>query len=91
MTCVAEKLRVPCFKNFATFADSNLILSKYPIVTSKHVTLPSPHGELAPALVATINMTGHLVDFVVTHMGNDRDVIDRKLQAEVLAQELRHA
>ena len=70
---------------------SNLILSKYPIVTSKHITLPSPHGELAPAIVATINMTGHLLDVVVTHMGNDRDVLDRKLQADVLAQELHHA
>ena len=29
-------------------------------------------GELAPALSATINITGDLVDFVVVHMGNDR-------------------
>ena len=29
-------------------------------------------GELAPALSATINITGDLVDFVLVHMGNDR-------------------
>lgn len=48
-------------------------------------------GELAPAITATINMTGHLVDFVVTHMGNDRDVLDRELQAKFLADELANA
>jgi len=31
-----------------------------------------PPGELAPALSATINITGNLVDFVLVHMGNDR-------------------
>ena len=48
-------------------------------------------GELAPAVTATVNMTGHLVDFVVTHMGNDRDVLDRELQAKFLARELANA
>ena len=68
-----------------------MILSKYPFVRSRPLLLPSPHGELAPGVMATVNMTGQLVDFVVTHMGNDRDVLDRKLHAEVLAQELHHA
>ena len=32
-------------------------------------------GELAPALLATVSISGQHVDFVVVHMGNDRYAI----------------
>ena len=50
---------------------------------SDHVP-PINLGELAPAILATVQTASKLVDVLVVHMGNDRDDLDRKLQAEKL-------
>ncbi|KAI0878269.1 Frag1/DRAM/Sfk1 family protein [Hypoxylon argillaceum] len=61
------------------------LLSKFPIINSTHHLLPSPVGELAPAIHATLNMYGELVDVFVFHSGQEEDPEDRRLQAEYLS------
>ncbi|CAK7210103.1 Protein cwh43 [Sporothrix bragantina] len=61
------------------------LLSKYPIVNSTHHLLPSPVGELAPAIHATLDVYGTLVDVFVFHSGQEEDPEDRRLQSEYLA------
>ena len=61
------------------------LLSKFPIINSTHHLLPSPVGELAPAIHATLNAYGELVDVVVFHSGQEEDAEDRRLQSEYLA------
>ncbi|KAF1988198.1 hypothetical protein K402DRAFT_352122 [Aulographum hederae CBS 113979] len=61
------------------------LLSKFPIVNSTHHLLPSPVGELAPAIHATIDAYGTLVDVFVFHSGQEEDPEDRKLQTEYLS------
>jgi hypothetical protein len=60
------------------------LLSKFPIVNSTHHLLPSPVGELAPAIEATIDMYGTLVDIFVFHSGQEEDAEDRRLQSEYM-------
>jgi endonuclease/exonuclease/phosphatase family metal-dependent hydrolase len=62
------------------------LLSKFPILNSTHHLLPSPVGELAPAIEATLDMYGEHVDVFVFHSGQDEDPEDRRLQTEYLSE-----
>ncbi|KAI9694224.1 MAG: hypothetical protein M1820_009123 [Bogoriella megaspora] len=62
-----------------------VLLSKFPIVNSTHHLLPSPVGELAPAIHATIDAYGELIDIFVFHSGQEEDPEDRRLQTEYLS------
>lgn len=61
------------------------LLSKFPIINSTHHLLPSPVGELAPAIHATIEAYGELIDVFVFHSGQEEDVEDRRLQTEYMS------
>ncbi|KAK5800294.1 hypothetical protein VI817_002506 [Penicillium citrinum] len=61
------------------------LLSKFPIMNSTHHLLPSPVGELAPAIHATLDMYGEMIDVVVFHSGQEEDPEDRRLQTEYLS------
>ncbi|KIW02846.1 uncharacterized protein PV09_05902 [Verruconis gallopava] len=61
------------------------LLSKFPILNSTHHLLPSPVGELAPAIHATLDCYGELVDVFVFHSGQEEDPEDRRLQTEYLS------
>lgn len=67
------------------------LLSKFPIVNSTHHLLPSPVGELAPAIHATLDAYGELVDVVVFHSGQEEDPEDRRQQSEYLARLMRES
>ncbi|KIP11062.1 hypothetical protein PHLGIDRAFT_21941 [Phlebiopsis gigantea 11061_1 CR5-6] len=62
-----------------------VLLSKFPIINSTHHLLPSPHGELAPAIHAVLDMYGTPVHVVVAHNGQEETPLDRELQAKELA------
>ncbi|KZT06123.1 uncharacterized protein LAESUDRAFT_743576 [Laetiporus sulphureus 93-53] len=62
-----------------------VLLSKFPIINSTHHLLPSPDGELAPAIEAVLDMYGTPVTVVVAHNGQEETPLDRELQAIELA------
>ncbi|KAF8440284.1 Frag1/DRAM/Sfk1 family-domain-containing protein [Boletus edulis BED1] len=61
------------------------LLSKFPIIHSRHHLLPSPHGELAPAIEAVLDVYGTEITVVVSHNGQEEDPLDRELQSKELA------
>ena len=61
------------------------MLSRFPIIKSVHHMLPSPVGELACAIHATLNVHGTPVDFIFAHNGQEEDFHDRELQTSTLA------
>ncbi|KAF6759901.1 Frag1/DRAM/Sfk1 family-domain-containing protein [Ephemerocybe angulata] len=66
-----------------------VLLSKFPIIHSTHHLLPSPKGELAPAIEAVIDVYGTEVTVVVAHNGQEEDRLDRELQSTELARIMR--
>ncbi|OLY82096.1 Protein cwh43 [Smittium mucronatum] len=67
------------------------MLSKFPILKSSHHLLPSPVGELACAIYATLDVYGHEVDVVISHNGQEENFLDRKLQTTELARLMRES
>ena len=67
------------------------LLSRFPILNSTHHLLPSPVGELAPAIHATIDAYGQHIDVITFHSGQEEDVEDRKLQSEYLSKLMRES
>lgn len=65
--------------------------TKFPIVNSTHHLLPSPHGELAPAIHAVLDVYGIHTHVIVSHNGQEEDPLDRELQTTKLAQIAREA
>ncbi|KZT29935.1 hypothetical protein NEOLEDRAFT_1238654 [Neolentinus lepideus HHB14362 ss-1] len=62
-----------------------VMLSKFPIINSTHHLLPSPYGELAPAIEAVLDIYGTTVTVVVAHNGQEETPLDRELQSKELA------
>lgn len=61
------------------------LLSKFPILNSTHHLTPSPVGELAPAIEATLDVYGEQIDVFVFHSGQEEDPEDRRQQSEYMA------
>lgn len=68
-----------------------VLLSKFPIINSTHHLLPSPHGELAPAIHAVLDIYGVPTHVIVSHNGQEEDMLDRELQTTEIARILREA
>lgn len=58
------------------------ILSAFPFKRVERVVLPSPDGENACLIDATLDVNGKDVEFIMAHFGNTEHVRDRELQTE---------
>ncbi|KAJ2892424.1 Protein cwh43, partial [Coemansia aciculifera] len=67
------------------------MISKFRIVQSTHHLLPSPFGELACAIHATLDVHGRMVDVIVSHNGQEENPLDRRLQTTELARIMRES
>ncbi|KAJ2261507.1 Protein cwh43 [Coemansia sp. RSA 376] len=67
------------------------MISKFPIVNSTHHLLPSPVGELACAIHATLDVHGRPVDVIISHNGQEENPLDRRLQTTELARIMRES
>lgn len=67
------------------------LFSKFPIINSTHHLLPSPGGELAPAIHAVIDLYGTPTHVIVSHNGQEEDPLDRELQTTEIARIFREA
>lgn len=63
-----------------------VLLSKFPIINSTHHLLPSPNGELAPAIHAVLDIYGIHTNIIVSHNGQEEDPYDRYLQTKKIAE-----
>ncbi|KAJ1737192.1 Protein cwh43 [Coemansia sp. Benny D160-2] len=67
------------------------MISKFRIKRSTHHLLPSPVGELACAIHATLDVFGREVDVIVSHNGQHENLLDRRLQTTELARVMRES
>ncbi|ORX74233.1 hypothetical protein DL89DRAFT_264162 [Linderina pennispora] len=67
------------------------MISKFPIKNSTHHLLPSPHGELACAIHATLDVHGRDIDVIISHNGQEENPLDRRLQTTELARIMRES
>lgn len=61
------------------------LLTVFPILRIERINQPSPDGEVACLIDATLNVNGEHIDVFVTHFGNTEHYRDRHLQARSIA------
>lgn len=65
------------------------LLSRFPVVEAEEFTLPSPQGEVAPAIDALLDIRGRRTRVMAAHFGNTEDTLDLVLQSKEMADRAR--